>query len=156
MSKYTKTAAIAAALFAAAGLAACDTDTLDNTTSASDAIITQAPANTESGFGSASGAGESLTFSESDNAVRSAEQYLSVMPFSQQGLADQLVFEGYSVEDAQNAAATVDADWNEQAVKSGQSYLSMMPMSQQELHDQLVFEKYTPEQAQFAVNQLFG
>lgn len=41
------------------------------------------------------------------NAVRAAELYLEFMPFSREGLIDQLVFEGYSVADANYAADAV-------------------------------------------------
>lgn len=100
---------------------------------------------------SGSGAGEPR---ERRNAVRAAQHYLSVMPFSQQGLSEQLVFEGYSQEDADYAAATVDADWNEQAVKKARDYDKVMPMSDAELVNQLIFDGFTQEQAQYGVDNM--
>lgn len=93
--------------------------------------------------------------SESDNAVKKAEQYLDYTAFSQQGLVEQLEFEGFSPESAQNAAANVGADWNEQAAKKGQQYLDYSSFSPDGLVEQLTFEGFTPEQAQYAVDQLF-
>lgn len=92
---------------------------------------------------------------EHSNALRSAEQYLRISGFSQQGLADQLAFEEYSPEAVQYAVDNVDADWNEQAVRSGEAYLQITSFSPQGLIDQLVFEGYTAEQAQYAADQLF-
>ena len=54
------------------------------------------------------------------NALRAAENYLSLMPFSHAGLVNQLSSEygdQYSVEDATFAADNVGADWNEQAAR---------------------------------------
>ncbi|WP_029458353.1 Ltp family lipoprotein [Dietzia alimentaria] len=92
---------------------------------------------------------------EFKNALRSADRYLSVSSFSQQGLVDQLQFEDYSPEAAQYAAENVDADWNEQAAKKAEEYMAMSPMSRQGLVDQLVFEKFTPEQAEYGASQAY-
>ena len=85
------------------------------------------------------------------NALGSAESYLSFTAFSRQGLIDQLVYEGYSTEDATFAVDNCGADWNEQAAKSAQSYLDMTSFSRQGLIDQLVFEGFTQEQAEYGV-----
>lgn len=85
------------------------------------------------------------------NAIRSAESYIDLMPFSRTGLIEQLEFEGYSLEDATFAVDHVSPDWNEQAAKAAASYLELMAFSRQELIDQLVFEGFTPEQAEFGV-----
>ena len=71
--------------------------------------------------------------------------------FSQQGLIDQLVFEGFSNEDATAAAANCGADWNEQAAKSAQNYLEFSSFSRQGLIDQLVYEGFTQAQAEYGV-----
>lgn len=92
---------------------------------------------------------------EFKNALRSAERYLSVSAFSQQGLAEQLAFENYSPEAAQYAAENVDADWNEQAAKKAEQYMSMSPMSRQGLVDQLQFEKFTAEQAEYGASRAY-
>lgn len=92
-----------------------------------------------------------LSMSQS-NAMRSASSYLSVMPFSHDGLVEQLEYEGYPYEDAVFAADNCGADWNEQAAKSARSYLDIMPFSRQGLIDQLVYEGYTYEQATYGVD----
>ena len=63
---------------------------------------------------------DSLTAAQK-NAVRSAEQYLSISGFSRDGLIDQLsssAGNGYSVADATAAVDSLSVDWNENAAKS--------------------------------------
>ena len=81
------------------------------------------------------------------NALKSANSYLSIMPFSREGLIEQLEFEQYSHEDAVFAAVHCCADWYEQAAKSAKSYLDIMSFSRDGLIDQLEFEGYTHDQA---------
>ena len=52
------------------------------------------------------------------NAIESAENYLSFSAFSQSGLIEQLEFEGYSTDDATFAVESLDVDWNEQAARA--------------------------------------
>ena len=55
------------------------------------------------------------------NAVRSAEQYISMSGFSRAGLIEQLSSEhgnGYEVSDATVAVDSLNIDWNEQAVRT--------------------------------------
>ena len=94
---------------------------------------------------------DSLT-KEQKNAVRSAEQYISMTGFSKSGLIDQLGFEGYSTEDATAAVESMDIDYNEMAVKSAKQYLSMTGFSRDGLVEQLQFEGYTPEQAAYGAD----
>lgn len=97
---------------------------------------------------------------EHRNALRSAENYLRMMPFSKAGLFEQLTSsygDDYPEEAAQYAVDNVDTDWNANALKAAENYLDLMPMSDSELYDQLVSEygdKYTPEQAQYAIDNL--
>lgn len=87
------------------------------------------------------------------NARASAENYLSVGPFSRAGLIKQLKFEGFSQKDAVYGADAVGADWNEQAVKSAKNYLDMTAFSRAGLIEQLEFEGFTREQAEYGVNK---
>ena len=82
-----------------------------------------------------------------ENALRSAENYLSFMPFSYNGLIEQLEFEKYSYEDAVYAADNCGADWNEQAAKKAKDYLDIMAFSKDGLIEQLEFDGFTHEQA---------
>lgn len=87
------------------------------------------------------------------NALSSAKDYLSFMPFSYSGLIEQLEYEQYSHEEAVYAADNCGADWYKQAALSAASYLSIMSFSRQGLIDQLVYEGFTKEQAIYGVEQ---
>lgn len=89
-----------------------------------------------------------------ENALRSAESYLSFTHFSREGLIGQLEFEGFTTEEASWAVDQVGADWNEQAAGSAASYLELTSFSRTELYDQLIFEGFTPEQAEFGVTSV--
>lgn len=97
-----------------------------------------------------------------ENALRSAQDYLSVLAFSRRGLIEQLSSQygdGYSLADATWAVSTVEAlhavDWNQEAVQSARDYLNMMGFSRQGLIQQLSSpygDQYTVAQATFAAN----
>lgn len=95
-----------------------------------------------------------------ENALESAESYLSFSAFSRQGLIDQLSSEygeGFDLEDATWAVDQVDADWMHQAVLSAESYLSFTSFSRQGLIDQLSSpygEQFTIEQATHAADEV--
>ncbi|MCL2737152.1 MAG: Ltp family lipoprotein, partial [Propionibacteriaceae bacterium] len=86
-------------------------------------------------------------------AVRKAASYLKTSAFSRQGLIDQLVFEGFSNEDAIYGVDAQNADWSAQAAKKAESYLEITAFSRQGLIDQLIFEDFTQEQAEYGVAQ---
>lgn len=86
------------------------------------------------------------------NALRKAESYLEFMPFSWQGLIDQLVYEKFSQEDAMYAANNCGADWNEQALKKAASYLEFSGFSYTGLIGQLEFDKFSHELAVYAAD----
>lgn len=99
---------------------------------------------------------------EQANAVRSAENYLEFMPFSKQGLIDQLsspAGDGYPQEVAVFAVEHIedDVDWKEQAVKAAENYQELMGFSRDGLIQQLTSEagdQYTQEQAEYAADQI--
>lgn len=86
------------------------------------------------------------------NALRSAKSYLDLMAFSHGGLVNQLMYEGYSADDATYAADNCGANWSEQALKSAKSYLDLMAFSRQGLIEQLEHDKYTTEQATYGAD----
>jgi hypothetical protein len=86
-----------------------------------------------------------------ENARKMAETYLSSMAFSRTGLIEQLVFEGFSNEDAAYGTDAVGADWMNQAALMAETYLASMSFSRSGLVEQLVFEGFTPEEAEFGV-----
>jgi hypothetical protein len=93
------------------------------------------------------------------NAVRSAQQYLSIQGFSRSGLIQQLsssAGDGYSVADATAAVDSLNVDWNEQAVRSAKQYLSIMGFSCKGLIEQLsssAGDRYTSSQATYGARQ---
>lgn len=89
------------------------------------------------------------------NALKSAKNYLSVMPFSYSGLVEQLEYEGYSNSEATYAADNCGADWYEQAVKSAKQYLDVMAFSRSGLIDQLEYEGYTHDQSIYGVDKAY-
>ena len=81
------------------------------------------------------------------NALAAALLYLNAMPFSHDGLVEQLKYEGYSESEAAFAADNCGADWNEQASLAAKQYLNLFPFSEEDLIAQLEFDGYTHEQA---------
>ena len=99
-----------------------------------------------------------------ENAYRSAKNYLKTMPFSKQGLIDQLSSDfgdKYTVEQAAAAVKMLEdnkeVNWKKQAVKAGKNYLKMTGFSRQGLIDQLTSpagSKFTKKQAEYAADKL--
>lgn len=87
------------------------------------------------------------------NACQQAESYLSIMPFSYNGLIEQLEYEGFSNQEATYAADNCGADWNEQAAKQAKSYLEIMSFSRKSLIEQLEYEGFTAEQAGYGARE---
>lgn len=94
---------------------------------------------------------DELSF-ETQNAIRSAETYLSVMGFSKLGLIEMLEYNGYSNESATEAVNTLTVDWNEQAVKCAKTYLNYMAFSRSGLTEMLKNNGFTDEQAEYAAD----
>jgi host cell surface-exposed lipoprotein len=95
-----------------------------------------------------------------ENAIGSAEAYLSVSGFSRAGLIQQLSSsygDGYSKADATFAVNHLDVDWNQQAVRSARDYLSTSHFSRAGLIEQLSSpygDGYTKAQAIYAANHV--
>ena len=87
------------------------------------------------------------------NALKSAQQYLKVMPMSRDRLIQQLVHDKYSEADATYAADACGADWKEQAAESAKKYLELMAMSRDRLIQQLEHDGFTSEEAVYGVEQ---
>jgi hypothetical protein len=94
-----------------------------------------------------------------EQAVGSAESYLSFTAFSRKGLIRQLsssAGEGFSVADATFAVDHLKVNWNEQAVKSAKKYLEMTHFSRKGLIRQLessAGEGFTHAQAVYGVSK---
>ena len=89
--------------------------------------------------------------SDRNAALSAASEYLDTMAFSEQGLIDQLVYEGYSSDTAAWAAANCGADWDMEAVRCAQSYIEYSGFSESGLLDQLLYSDFTQEQAEYGV-----
>ena len=92
------------------------------------------------------------TFGE-QNALKSAQSYLSITAFSHSRLIQQLEYEGYSNAEATYGADHCGANWCEQAAKCAANYLKISAFSQDGLIQQLKFEGFTDTQAAYGAAQ---
>lgn len=88
---------------------------------------------------------------EQKKALWAVEQYLLLMPFSRQGLIEQLEFDGFSNVDAVYAVDHTMINWQDQAELSAKNYLEMMPFSANKLYEQLLFDGFTEDQSKYGV-----
>lgn len=86
-------------------------------------------------------------------AVVAAQSYLLYMPFSARALENQLVYDGYSKEQAAFGVLNSNADWNRQALWKAENYLETSLYSAQGLYDRLIYDGFTKEQAAYAVGR---
>jgi hypothetical protein len=102
---------------------------------------------------------QELTVSQ-QNALESAESYLSFSAFSEAGLIDQLsskAGEGFPKADAVWAVKHVEVDWNKEAVEAARSYLDFTSFSRSGLIQQLsspAGDQFTKAQATYAANKV--
>ena len=82
------------------------------------------------------------------DAEAAAELYLSVMPFSERDLREQLEFDGYNTSEIDYAIANCGADWNEQAASMARIY-SLGVLSRSEMIEFLEDDGFTTEQAEY-------
>jgi len=85
------------------------------------------------------------------NALAKAQEYLRYTAFSIKGLSNQLVSEGFSVDESEFAVANVGAAWDEQASKKANDYLLHMTFSRRGLVNQLVSEGFSQDESELAV-----
>lgn len=96
---------------------------------------------------------ESQTSSSlNDQAYRKALDYISIIPFSAQGLVEQLEYEGFTESESQSAVDALNVDWDEQALLKAQSYLNTSSFSYTGLIDQLEYEGFTNKQATYGAD----
>ena len=72
-----------------------------------------------------------------------------VLPFSHDGLVEQLEYEGFSTSAAVYAADNCGADWNEQAANKAQTYMQIFSFSRRRLIEQLEYDGFTSAQAEY-------
>lgn len=152
----------AAILMSTAILVALAASGETSTTSSKEPAKNETPAKNESSQSNGEQnkpSGSGYTVSQ-ENAIKSAEEYLSTTAFSRAGLIEQLsssAGSGYSTQDAEFAVEHLHVNWNEQAVKSAKQYLSTSSFSCQGLIEQLdssAGSKYTQAQAEYAARQV--
>ncbi len=88
------------------------------------------------------------------NALKSANEYLSFMSFSKEGLKGQLEYEKYTSKEVEYALNNINVDWKDQAVRKAVEYLDFMSFSEEGLRDQLEFEKFTDEEVDYAIKKI--
>jgi hypothetical protein len=153
MTRIHKLPTIALAAVLAVGLLACGKDVAAAPPAEAPAT-TAAPAEAPTTTAvppTASAPDGSVTVSQ-QQAAKSAEHYLKYHSFSRSGLVSQLLYEGFTAEDAEYGVSVVTVDWNEQAAKSAAHYLKYQSFSASGLTDQLVYEGFTAEQAAYGVS----
>lgn len=85
------------------------------------------------------------------NAISSAQNYLSFTGFSRTGLIGQLEYEGFSTEDATFGVDNAGADWNAEAAEKAAQYLEFTSFARQGLYDQMAYEGFLPAEIEFGL-----
>ena len=88
-----------------------------------------------------------------EQAVGTAEDYLSGQSFSRKGLIEQLQYEGFSAKDATFGVDYLKVNWSAQAVAVAKNYLSGQHFSRSGLIEQLEYEGFTHKQAVYGVTK---
>lgn len=86
-------------------------------------------------------------------ALSKAEAYLSSgSGFSEEGLRDQLDYEGFSSSEIDYAIRNCSADWKAQCLKKAKAYLSRgSGFSEEGLEDQLEYEEFASTEISYAI-----
>lgn len=75
--------------------------------------------------------------------------------FSETGLRDQLVFDGFTQAQASYGVANSQGDWFAEAAESAQGYVEIEPsITRAELIDQLMYEGFTQDQAAYGADSV--
>lgn len=85
------------------------------------------------------------------NALSKAKDYLSLMAFSRSGLKEQLIYEGFSEEEAEYGVNNCGADWKEQAALKAKQYLDLMSFAKNSLIEQLLYDGFSQQEAEYGV-----
>ena len=88
-----------------------------------------------------------------EQAVGTAEDYLSGQSFSRKGLIEQLQYEGFSAKDATFGVDYLKVNWSAQAVAVAKNYLAGQHFSRSGLIEQLEYEGFTHKQAVYGVTK---
>jgi hypothetical protein len=88
---------------------------------------------------------------ETQQATKTAMDYLSGQNFSRKGLIEQLKFEGYPTKASTAAVDSLKINWNEQAALVARDYLQSQSFSKKGLKEQLEFDGFSESQAAYGV-----
>ena len=88
------------------------------------------------------------------DAVDEAELFLDIFAFSREDLIGQLVFGGFTLDQATRAVDGLNADFDAEAVESAENFLELFDFTCQELLDQLSFGGFTTGQATHAGSEV--
>lgn len=93
---------------------------------------------------------------EKDNAYKTAYNYANNgIGMSKNEVYEQLLFEGFSENDARNAIDKLTmVDWNVNAYNAALSYQREQHMSKSAIREQLLFQGFTSDETNYAVNRL--
>ena len=89
-----------------------------------------------------------------EDATIMAKDYLEFMPFSRDGLIEQLEYEGVNTKDATQAVDQLNVDWREQAVGLAELFQEDSPSSREEMIELLEWEDFSNEDAIYAVDKI--
>ena len=81
-----------------------------------------------------------------------ANSYLDALPFSKEGLRDQLIYKKFTCEEAEYAVEFCRGDWNEEALDIANECLRESSVSKEDLKGRLLSEKFTDEEAAYAID----
>lgn len=90
----------------------------------------------------------------SEETLAFAEELVELVPFSKEGLYEQLVVDGYSEDAARNAVNQIDVDFQENALQYANDFLGTSGFSELGLRDQLDYLGFTPDQIDYAINHI--
>lgn len=97
---------------------------------------------------------ESTIPAEYREALRDAQGFLDLTPFSRSGLVRQLTFDQYAADAAEWAADHLDINWRDQAVRAATDFLQFDDLGEAGLREKLGFEGFTPDEIEEAVRQM--
>ena len=88
------------------------------------------------------------------DALRDAQGYLDVTPFSRAGLERQLTFEQYPADAVAWAMDHLDVSWRDQAARAASSFLEFDDLGEDGLRRQLALDGFTADEIDDAVAQM--
>ena len=89
----------------------------------------------------------------SEQAVITAQGYLEVLPFSRADLHGQLIFHGFSQEEADYGVSSCGADWKEQALRAARE-IDDPTTSREAIRAYLEFCSFSESEIEYALDNM--